>query len=100
MSDIEVTQEQMSYFQSYIQAFNNQSIYGSYLLSPQLLNDTLKSLNMNTSKLCSCCGSIKKDLKLSDRIYKCECGNVVDRDYQAALNLKRYGKNVIKQSVA
>ena len=51
MSDIEVTQEQMSYFQSYIQAFNNQSIYGSYLLSPQLLNDTLKSVNMNTSKL-------------------------------------------------
>ena len=40
MSDIEVTQEQMSYFQSYIQAFNNQSMYGSYLLSPQLLNDS------------------------------------------------------------
>lgn len=53
-----------------------------------------------SSKLCSCCGNIKKDLKLSDRIYKCECGNVIDRDYQAALNLKRYGENVIKQSVA
>ena len=53
-----------------------------------------------SSKMCSCCGSIKKDLKLSDRIYKCECGNVVDRDYQAALNLKRYGENVVKQSVA
>ena len=53
-----------------------------------------------SSKLCGCCGSIKKDLKLSDRVYKCECGNVIDRDYQAALNLKRYGKNVIKQSVA
>jgi putative transposase len=49
-----------------------------------------------SSKLCSCCGNIKKDLKLSDRIYKCECGNVIDRDYQAALNLKRYGENVIK----
>ena len=45
-----------------------------------------------SSKLCSCCGNIKKDLKLSDRIYKCECGNVIDRDYQAALNLKRYGE--------
>ena len=44
--------------------------------------------------------SKKKDLKLSDRIYKCRCGNVIDRDYQAALNLKRYGENVIKQSVA
>jgi putative transposase len=40
-----------------------------------------------SSKLCSCCGSVKKDLKLSDRIYKCECGNVIDRDYQASVNL-------------
>ena len=53
-----------------------------------------------SSKLCSCCGSIKKDLKLSDRIYKCDCGNVIDRDFQAALNLKRYGENVLKESVA
>lgn len=50
-----------------------------------------------SSKLCSCCGNIKKDLKLSDRIYKCECGNVIDRDYQAALNLKKYGENVLSQ---
>ena len=53
-----------------------------------------------SSKLCSCCGNIKKDLKLSDRIYKCGCGNVIDRDYQAALNLKRYGEMVLEQSVA
>ena len=52
-----------------------------------------------SSKLCSCCGTIKKDLKLSDRIYKCKCGNVIDRDYQAALNLKRYGENVLRKSV-
>ena len=50
-----------------------------------------------SSKLCSCCGNIKKDLKLSDRIYKCECGNVIDRDYQASLNLKRYGEMVLEQ---
>ena len=50
-----------------------------------------------SSKLCSCCGNIKKDLKLSDRIYKCECGNVIDRDYQAALNLKRYGEMMLEQ---
>ena len=49
-----------------------------------------------SSKLCSCCGNIKKDLKLSDRIYKCECGNVIDRDYQASLNLKRYGEMVLQ----
>ncbi len=54
-----------------------------------------------SSKLCSCCGNIKNDLKLSDRIYKCECGNVIDRDYQASLNLKIYGENVLKaKSVA
>ena len=54
-----------------------------------------------SSKLCSCCGNIKKDLKLSDRIYKCECGNIIDRDYQASLNQKMYGNNILKtQSVA
>ena len=50
-----------------------------------------------SSKLCSCCGEIKKDLKLSDRIYKCDCGNIIDRDFQASLNLKQYGENVLKQ---
>ena len=49
-----------------------------------------------SSKKCICCGHIKKDLKLSDRIYKCECGNEIDRDYQAALNLKWYGEKVLK----
>ncbi len=53
-----------------------------------------------SSKLCSCCGRMKKDLKLSDRIYKCECGNVIDRDYQAALNLKKYGEMFLKQQCA
>ena len=53
-----------------------------------------------SSKICSRCGVIKKDLKLSDRVYKCECGNVIDRDFQAALNLKQYGENVLKRSVA
>ena len=48
-----------------------------------------------SSKLCSCCGEIKKDLKLSDRIYRCDCGNIIDRDYQASLNLKQYGENVL-----
>ena len=44
-----------------------------------------------SSKMCSCCGNIKKDLKLKDRTYICaECGNVIDRDYQASVNLKRY----------
>lgn len=41
-----------------------------------------------SSKLCSCCGNIKHDLKLKDRIYKCNyCGLEIDRDYNASLNL-------------
>ena len=45
-----------------------------------------------SSKLCSCCGAIKKDLKLSERVYKCVCGNVMDRDFQASINLRAYGE--------
>ena len=41
-----------------------------------------------SSKTCHCCGSIKKDLKLSDRIFKCRCGYIEDRDFNAALNLR------------
>ena len=41
-----------------------------------------------SSKTCHHCGSIRKNLKLSDRIYRCECGYVADRDLNAALNLK------------
>ena len=37
-------------------------------------------------------GNIKKDLKLSDRVYRCECGNMIDRDFQASINLKTYGE--------
>ena len=44
-----------------------------------------------SSKTCSSCGCIKKDLKLSDRTYICsECGTVIDRDYNAAINLMQY----------
>ncbi|MBQ9903642.1 MAG: transposase, partial [Synergistaceae bacterium] len=42
-----------------------------------------------SSKTCSRCEHVKKDLKLKDRVYECtECGLVVDRDYNAALNLR------------
>ena len=41
-----------------------------------------------SSKTCHCCKNIKKDLKLSDRIFKCSCGYVEDRDFNAALNLR------------
>ena len=46
-----------------------------------------------SSKTCSNCGNIKKDLKLSDRTYVCpECGLVIDRDYNAAINLMKYAE--------
>lgn len=41
-----------------------------------------------SSKMCHCCGCVKKDLKLSDRIYKCDCGYIEDRDFNASLNLR------------
>ena len=44
-----------------------------------------------SSKMCSCCGNIKKDLKLKDRTYNCtSCGLTIDRDYNASLNLANY----------
>jgi len=41
-----------------------------------------------SSKVCHCCGQVKKDLKLSDRIFRCTCGYTADRDYNASLNLR------------
>ena len=44
-----------------------------------------------SSKMCNKCGNIKSNLQLSDRTYVCECcGNVVDRDLNAAINLSNY----------
>jgi len=48
-----------------------------------------------SSKICSSCGTHKKDLKLSDRVYKCECGLSINRDLNASINLanaKKYKK--------
>ena len=49
----------------------------------------------SSSKICSCCGAIKNDLKLSDRVYKCErCNTLIDRDKNASINLMNYGKSI------
>jgi len=48
-----------------------------------------------SSKTCSCCGAIKEDLKLSDRIYKCDCGFVIDRDLNASINIKNEGLRLL-----
>ena len=48
-----------------------------------------------SSKICSCCKAVKKDLKLSDRIYKCDnCNTVINRDKNASINLYNYGKSI------
>ena len=50
-----------------------------------------------SSKTCSICGTVKSDLKLSDRVFIChECGNKMDRDFNASMNLKNYGLSTLK----
>lgn len=50
-----------------------------------------------SSKTCSVCGTVKSDLKLSDRVFICpECGNKMDRDLNASMNLKNYGLSTLK----
>lgn len=77
-------------------AFQESSLY----MLKQMLINKCETLGINvieanrfypSSKLCSNCGEVKHNLKLKDRIYKCEkCGLVIDRDYNASLNLKHY----------
>jgi putative transposase len=51
-----------------------------------------------SSKTCSCCGNKKDTLTLSERIYNCtECGTKIDRDYNAARNLKQYGIRMLHE---
>lgn len=47
-----------------------------------------------SSQICSCCGSRKK-LTLADRIYKCNCGLTIDRDVNAAINIKNEGLRLL-----
>lgn len=48
-----------------------------------------------SSKLCSCCGRVKDELALSDRIYNCDCGNTMDRDVNAAINIRNEAMKMI-----
>jgi putative transposase len=49
-----------------------------------------------SSKTCSLCGTIKQNLTLADRQFTCECGFSADRDYNAALNLNKYGRDMLQ----
>ena len=48
-----------------------------------------------SSKRCCRCGKVKKELKLSERIYICECGNVMDRDKNAAVNIREEARRML-----
>ena len=50
-----------------------------------------------SSKICSVCGNKKEELSLSDRIYYCECGNRMDRDANAAVNIMNEGKRIFAE---
>ena len=50
-----------------------------------------------SSKICSICGKKKEELSLSDRIYYCECGNRMDRDVNAAVNIMNEGKRIFAE---
>ena len=50
-----------------------------------------------SSKICSVCGNKKEELSLSDRIYYCECGNRMDRDVNAAVNIMKEGKRIFAE---
>jgi len=47
-----------------------------------------------SSKTCSVCGRKKDHLALSERVYVCECGNIMDRDINAAINIRREGMRI------
>lgn len=53
-----------------------------------------------SSKLCNVCGCVKDSLTLADRIFTCECGNVIDRDLNAAMNLAAYGRTAKQAGIA
>ena len=53
-----------------------------------------------SSKRCSCCGRVKKDLKLSERVYQCPCGYREDRDVNAAINLRQEGIRILQETGA
>ena len=48
-----------------------------------------------SSKRCSCCGAVKKELRLDERVYICACGNRMDRDVNAAVNIREEGRRLL-----
>lgn len=82
-------------------AIQEQSFYSfkeilSYKAKSQNIQIIEVSMFYPSSKTCSVCGTVKSDLKLSDRVFICpECGNRLDRDLNASINLKNYGLSAL-----
>ena len=53
-----------------------------------------------SSKKCSCCGKMKEELSLSERIYICNCGNQMDRDINAAINIREEGRRMLNKIIS
>ena len=67
------------------------------LLDAKYLSTFIRYFPRSSSKICSVCGHKKKELALSERIYLCECGNRMDRDVNAAVNILKEGKRIYKK---
>ena len=65
-----------------------------YKMSEQGKRLVKASRRFPSSKRCSRCGRMKDDLTLADRVYSCSCGNVMDRDVNAAINLREEAKRI------
>ena len=59
------------------------------------LNEDMVDRFFPSSKKCCKCGRIKKELKLSERVYHCECGNEMDRDCNAAINIREEARRML-----
>lgn len=49
-----------------------------------------------SSKMCSRCGNVKKELRLDERVYRCSCGLCMDRDLNAAVNIREEGRRILE----
>ena len=79
---------------------NSLGIFKQYVIYKSAKHNKLCLLidEKMTSKTCSCCGNIKYDLKLSDRIYNClVCENSIDRDENSAINMKLLGSSSLSK---
>ena len=78
----------------------NQKLAGKLMMEGfklQGMRPDKKFSNRNVYFFCHSCGHKKKELALSERIYLCECGNRMDRDVNAAVNILKEGKRIYKK---